>query len=99
MIGKTAFLFSRVLLLLLVLVVGVVTAEIVWLGVVTVDAGVLEWGTWKDRLPLFCGPALVVLCLVGLKYVFRPPVQRVRYWIVLAVFLVVVGVAGFFYSR
>jgi hypothetical protein len=77
MIDKTAFLFSRVLLLLLVLVVGRLTAEVLVASVIYVDAGVLEWGTRKAYLLLFCGPVLAVLCLVVSSTSFVLPLNGI----------------------
>lgn len=99
-LSKAAFVVSRVFLLLVVLVAGLLTVEALAFGAATLGAALSEHEvSWKSSLPLLGGLALAALCLVGIKYVFRPPAQRHRYWTVLIALLAALGIAGFFLLR
>jgi len=91
------FLASRILLLIVALISALVCVEMFVFGAATVGAALSEHGaSWRDFLALGGSLVIAVLVLVALKYVFRPPEVRVRYWVVFVALLVTVGLAADF---
>jgi hypothetical protein len=91
------FLASRILLLILALLAALVCVEMFVFGAATVGAALSQHGaSWNDFLALAGSLLIAVVVLVALKYVFRPPAARVRYWVVFVALLLTVGLAADF---
>ena len=91
------FLASRILLLILALLSILVCGELFVFGAATVGAALSGHGaSWTDFLVLAGSLLVGVVVVVALKYVFRPPAVRGRYWVVFAALVVTFGLAADF---
>ena len=77
------FLASRIRLLIFAVIAALVGVELFVFGAATVGAALSGHGaSLADYVPLAGSLLIAVLVAVALKYVFRPPAIRRRYWIV-----------------
>jgi hypothetical protein len=91
------FLASRVLLLILALLAALVCVEMFVFGAATVGAAFSQHRASVSDFFALAGSLLIaVVVVVAVKYVFRPPAVRVRYWVVFVALLLTVGLAADF---
>ena len=94
------FMASRILLLIFVLIAALIGVELFVFGAATVGAALSGHGASVTDFFALAGSLLIaVLVVVALKYIFRPPAIRVRYWIVFIALLVTAGIAAFLLLR
>jgi hypothetical protein len=91
------FLASRILLFIFALIAVLVCMELFVFGAATVGAALSQHGASLTDYAALAGSLLIaVLIVVALKYVFRPPVIRARYWTVFAALPLVVVLGASF---
>ena len=91
------FLASRILLLILALLAALVCVEMFVFGAAMVGAALSQHGASVSDFFALAGSLLIaVVVVVAVKYVFRPPAVRVRYWVVFVALLLTVGLAADF---
>ena len=91
---------SRILLLIFAVVAALVCVELFVFGAATVGAAVSEHGASLTDFAALAGSLLIaVLIVVGLKYVFRPPAIRARYWTVFIALPLLAGIGAFLLLR
>lgn len=94
------FLATRIFLLFFSAVAAMVGVELFVYGAATVGVAVSEHrASVSDYLPLAGSLLIGTLIVIALKYVFRPPAIRVRYWIVSIALPVSTGIGVFLLFR
>ena len=94
------FLASRILLLILVIIAALVCVELFVFGAVTAGVAVSAHRASLTDFIAFAGSLLIgVLIAIALKYVFRPPAIRSRYWAVFIALVLIVGSGLFLLLR
>ncbi|HEX7150326.1 MAG TPA: hypothetical protein VF618_02475 [Thermoanaerobaculia bacterium] len=77
------FFASRVFLFIFVIIAALVCVELFVFGAATAGVGLTGHGSsWTDFGMVSLSVVIGVLIIFGLKYVFRPPAIRARFWTV-----------------